>query len=124
MSVENVSIFTRYPRLKELCDFGKQNKLAHFFEGFERRILENPDEHTLKEYERVLACLDNDSWNELKNRVIQKTNLEELYGYSQIADCLNEAYGYEFLKEQGYLDIKFIPIPSSKGKTPDLCAEP
>jgi hypothetical protein len=56
--------------------------------------------------------------------VIQKTNFQEFYGYAQVSDCLNEAYGYEYLKEQGYLEIKFMPIPkkSNGDKTPDLCA--
>lgn len=127
MSTENDNLSTQYPRLIELCREGKQSNLASFFEKVENECcsLESLYANQLKEYERVLACLDEDAWTNMKNRVLSKSNgrADALYGYAQISDCLNEAYGYEFLKKQGYTDVKFIPEEQKQGtKTPELYA--
>lgn len=113
---------TKYRKLIDLCGAGKKTKLVSFYESFERRIMEMPDAYQIKEYERLLSLLDDKSWNDLKTKVLRNENVsaDAVYGYAFITDCLNEAYGYEYLKQQGYKDVSFIQETAIK--TPDLIA--
>lgn len=110
----------QYPRLFELCATAKKGT---FFdtEMSDRLKMYKEWADALGEYERVLTCLDNKSWEYFKQKLLNIRGKHELYGYAHITDCLNEAYGYEYLKKEEYSNIKFIE-PIQRKQTPDLRA--
>jgi hypothetical protein len=70
-------------------------------------------------YEEALSVLSNDSWEELKNKVIKLFRQNSLHrGKSQFFSQLNEAFAYKYLLESGFFDIRFIKEVITK--TPDL----
>ena len=89
--------------------------------------LNNPD--AIKEWkliEYALKQLDTIAWKDIKNRAAQYlSKWEETSGRgrTQLLNTLNEAWGYNYLKKIGCLEICFIPTSRIKGvETPDLKA--
>lgn len=70
--------------------------------------------------ERSLSSLDDDAWEDLKERVRPDLTKRSSKGrgWQQLFDTMNEARAYNYLKLRGYTNLRLIP--RSRKKTPDI----
>ncbi len=112
------------PRIYELRDQLKNPiSLDAYFQDFENSYASDPRKRKqFKDLESGLKKLDVDAWNHLKKKAaskLEKRNPKR--GWHSLFEALNEAKGYNYLKQLGCVDIKFIPKSDVKGqRTPDL----
>lgn len=112
-----------YPKIFELYSVINGKNTDNFFLELADKIEKDPDFDEFRKIEDNLSTLDSKAWEAFKDKVVQynmNMRKNDLCGYSQAIDCLNEVKGYIYLRECGYSNIEFIPESSSK--TPDLRA--
>ena len=112
------------PRVYELRDQIKEpDTPMAYFQDFENSLLQSPlkMEKFLK-LEKVLQRLDEDSWHFLKNEASEYLEKKiEWRGWEQFFNFINQAWGYNYLKDKGCSNIKFIHSSSKRGvESPDL----
>lgn len=114
-------------RVYELRDLIEDPSNPHaYFQSFEETIrTESSKRQVWLAREREFNRLDDDSWEFLKTEALPYlTSRDRLRGWSQLISMLNQARGYNFLVDQGYRNVRFIPRATAKSmETPDLEAE-
>lgn len=114
-----------FPRTFELRDqFNSQKSLNLFWRNLEISIQESVRKMAWRPYEAALQSLDEAAWEFLRKEVpiyLTKWDKKNARGQQQLIDLLNQARAYNFLKEIGCSDIRFIPRSKiNRIETPDL----
>lgn len=112
------------PRVHELIDLIADRSVpSAYFRDFDDSIRNEP---TKKEgwlaREKELQRLDHEAWNSLKREAYPYlTARDQTRGWEQLISILNQARAYNYLIDEGYSSVRFIPREQEKGrKTPDL----
>lgn len=112
------------PRIYELRDFLKNRRLSNtYFQDFDNSIAAEPVKlKFFRDIEADLQGLDDNAWAFLMKKVApcfeQNNNMR---GWQQAFDLLNEAKGYNYLISLCCQDVKFIPRSERRDqKTPDM----
>ncbi len=112
------------PRVYEIRDQIKEpDTPMAYFQDFENSLQQSRLKmEKFLDLEKVLQRLDEDSWNFLKNEASEYLEKKiEWRGWEQFFNFINQAWGYNYLKNKGCSNIKFIPISSKRGvESPDL----
>lgn len=110
-------------RLKELIQKVKTSgKDNGFFDKIEFDTINQPLAYKwYTTYELALQCLDSESWNILSAKAIEHFTKNATSQYD-FYNHLNEAFGYQYLIQQNYNNVKFLEENKSKKKksSPDL----
>jgi hypothetical protein len=118
------SLALRFPRLNELrtCICDPKNPDA-FFQNFDQSLRDCPQKRKqFSQLEAILETLDDDAWKDLKTEAVPYLTQRDLTrGWEQLLNILNQANGYNYLKQRGCSDVHFIARVPNK-KTPDLRA--
>lgn len=96
-----------------------------YFHNFDNSLRDEPLKmQAFLAVEKELKELDSTAWQSLKKEVsLYLATRDENRGWSQLFDLLDQAKAYNYLKDIGCRDIRFIPRSSNKNeKTPDLQA--
>lgn len=72
-------------------------------------------------YEQSLARLDTQTWEYVKQKLLQRTTKHPVRGWAQFYDTLAEVRGYCYLLDSGYTNVHFIPEVNN-ARTPDIGA--
>lgn len=112
------------PRVYELIDLieDRSNSRA-YFQDFEQTICSEPSKRQVWVSREVgFSRLDNKSWQFLKEEALPYLeSRDSLRGWAQLISILNQARGYNFLVDEGYSNVHFIPKSKTAGvETPDL----
>jgi hypothetical protein len=115
------------PRVYELMSLieDRCNPRA-YFQSFGETVRTEPSKRQAwLAWEREFSRLDQCSWDYLKAEALPYlTSRDGLRGWSQLIAILNQVRAYNFLVDEGCLNVRFIPRATTKGmETPDLEAE-
>lgn len=114
------------PRIYELRDLLPDPvPLGAYFQNLEESLARIPQKlKQFRDIERDLEGLDPEAWEALKSDL--KPLLAAKHptrGWQSLFDKLNEAKAYNYLKNAGCSDVRFIPRSKISGqRTPDLSA--
>lgn len=112
-------------RVYELLDLIQDpNQAGAYFKDFDNSIRDEPSKKRVwLEREQAWQKLAPDAWAFLKDKAQRYLTVKDSKGrgWQQLFDIINEAYAYNFLKDDGCSNIQFIP--SSPRRSPDLKAE-
>ncbi|MHB8267486.1 hypothetical protein [Bradyrhizobium sp.] len=115
------------PRVYELRDLIQYSSSPDaYFQNFEKSLSEIPPKlKQFRDIERDLQGLDAEAWAFLKSEVTPLLAARDSKrGWQLLFDKLNQAKAFNYLKEVGYLNIRFVPPSAVRGQqTPDLQAE-
>ena len=112
------------PRVYEIRDLIQDpNQADAYFKDFDNSIREPSKNRVWLEREQAWQKLDPDAWAFLKDKAQRYLTVKDSNGrgWQQLFDILNEAYAYNFLKDDGCSNVKFIQ--ESSLSSPDLKAE-
>ena len=113
------------PRVYELRELIQSaNQADAYFEDFDNSIRDEPcKKRVWLEREQAWQKLDPDAWTFLKDKAQRYLTVKNSNGrgWQQLFDILNEAYAYNFLKDDGCSNVQFIQ--ESSLSSPDLKAE-
>jgi hypothetical protein len=114
-----------FPRLYELRDQIKSpDNLNPFWKNLDATLQDPDKRRKCRPYETALQSLDSAAWEFLKeeaSKYLIKWDEKNARGQQQLIDILNQARGYNFLKERGCSNIRFIRRPKITSiETPDL----
>lgn len=70
-------------------------------------------------YEQSLERLDSQTWEAVKQKLLQRTIKHPVRGWSQFYDTLAEVRGYCYLLDAGYTNVHFVP-EANNTRTPDI----
>lgn len=93
----------------------------NYFAGFERRCRSEQATASYRQWDRLLGRLDEESRQDLFGRAapaVSRRNRGSGRHWSEMFVVLNEAKGYELLRNEGYATVQFVP--RSDEPTPDL----
>ena len=111
----------KFPRLAELCDeAGGAGNSASYFRGLAEKIRQCPLAGEYYEaLENELSQLTDQAWTQLRRKCVPYVCAPHRVRYwEQLFSVLNEAKGYVFLKQLGYVNIGFVA--EGTHPTPDL----
>ena len=72
-----------------------------------------------EQYEQSIERLDSQTWEYVKQRLLQRTNKHPIRGWAQFYDTLAEVRGYCYLLDKGYTSVHFI-LEVDNAQTPDI----
>jgi hypothetical protein len=116
---------SRFPKFYELYQLSEQSHPDNFFtNAFQRQFAHEPQlaEMSYWPLEKALERLDKEAWLQLVGKampwIIQKHPARQ---WSQLFNHFYEAFGYEWLAENGYTNIKFVERSDKRAqRTPEL----
>jgi hypothetical protein len=115
------------PRIFELRDLVQHSSSRDaYFQNFEKSLSEIPQKlQQFRDIERDLQGLDAEAWAFLKSEVAPLLAAKDpKRGWQLLFDKLNQAKAFNYLREAGYLNIRFVPPSAVRGQqTPDLQAD-
>jgi hypothetical protein len=115
------------PRVYELRDLIQYSSSPDaYFQNFEKSLSEIPPKlKQFRDIERDLQGLDAEAWAFLKSEVTPLLAARDpKRGWQLLFDKLNQAKAFKYLRDAGYLNIRFVPPSAVKGQqTPDLQAD-
>jgi hypothetical protein len=117
------------PRVYELIDLTNNlHEPCAYFHNFESSYRsETSKREAWQNREKQLQALDLNSWKDLKHKAssyLMKPDYAKGGWWHQLIETLNEARGYNYLKDIGCSSIKFIPSAIINGvEAPDLKGE-
>ncbi len=94
-----------------------------YFQDFDKSIRDEPSKKQVwLAREREFQRLDMDSWQFLKSEALPYlTTRDAMRGWEQLISILNQARAHNYLIDEGYVQVCFIPPSRIDGqKTPDL----
>jgi hypothetical protein len=114
-----------FPRLYELHDLSDQAHPDNYFTTvFQHHFAYAPDltQMSFGPLEKALQRLDKEAWKQLIGKALPfVTQKDPRRQWSQLFNHLYEAFGYEWLAEQGYTSIQFVARSDTQSKrTPEL----
>lgn len=115
------------PRVYELIDLIEDRSNPHaYFQDFEQTICsESLKRQVWTTRESEFSRLDKKSWQFLKQEALPYlASRDSVRGWAQLISILNQARGYNFLVDEGYHNVHYIPRSTKEGmETPDLEAD-
>jgi hypothetical protein len=115
------------PRVYELRDLVQYSSSPDaYFQNFEKSLSKIPPKlKQFRDIERDLQGLDAEAWAFLKGEVTPLLAAKDpKRGWQLLFDKLNQAKAFNYLKDAGYLNIRFVPPSAVRGQqTPDLQAD-
>src|SRR6266571_3991388 len=117
---------SNFPRLFDLYQRSKKDEPKNYFNFKELFPIALLGYEAYAQTEKRLARLDAESWEKLREKALDYVTVDDpLRRYQQLFNTLDEARGYVFLADQGYVEIEFIERKKGKqgkGQSPDLRA--
>lgn len=118
------------PKLFELYSKHSDDDPDNFFSGLPSRLGGGTQAVTFQyylRYEKCLGYISTSDWPYFTGKIGESCKNRQGGLWKQLHHRLNEAFGVEFLKNQGFCDVRFVPegVSTKKGcapKTPDLTA--
>jgi hypothetical protein len=115
------------PRVFELHDLVQPSSSPEaYFPDFEKSLSEiRPKLKQFRDIEHDLRGLDAEAWAFLKSEVAPLlASKDPKRGWQSLFDKLNQAKAFNYLKNAGYANVRFVPPSSAKRQqTPDLEAD-
>lgn len=112
------------PRIHELIELIDDRSMpSAYFRNFDDSIRDEPTKKKAwVARESELQRLDGEAWKSLKLEARPYlTTRDPIRGWEQLISILNQARAYNYLLDEGYSSIRFIPRkPGKARKTPDL----
>jgi hypothetical protein len=114
-----------FPRFYELHELSEQSHPDNYFTSvFQHHFAYDPNltQMSFGPLERALERLDKEAWGQLIGKALPfVTQKDPRRQWSQLFNHLYEAFGYEWLVEQGYKSIEFVARSDKKSeRTPEL----
>jgi len=111
-----------YPRLFELFESSDRECNDNYFSHMNDEKTRKYGKASYMKWENILSQLDSVAFKHLVSKSKRNVTVCHKYrGWEQLFNCLNEAIGYIYLKEQEYNEIDFID--ESNEERPDLFAK-
>lgn len=106
-----------FERILEFCETEEELQDEDIRSRLPRSLQEAPERY--KPYEESLQKLDADTWKYVKERLLERIRRHPLRGWAQFYETLAEVRGYNYLSDNGYQDVNFIPETNNM-RTPDV----
>ena len=107
-----------FKRLLEFCATADENTAQNDIRKHLPKGLQQAPQ-AFKPYEESLQKLDTQIWEQVKQKLLQRTIKDDIRGWAQFYDTLAEVRGYCFLQDSGYTNVHFIPEVNNT-RTPDI----
>ncbi|MBN1972783.1 MAG: hypothetical protein JW787_04045 [Sedimentisphaerales bacterium] len=114
-----------FPHLYQIFKLSDISHPDNFFAGMDSERKSQLAMESYRKWENRLSRLSVDAFNDLSVRASQcvtKRDKKNNRHWSTLFEVLNEAKGYEFLLDEGYNVVRFIPT-QKKEVTPDIWAK-
>jgi len=114
-----------FPHLYQIYKLSDINHPDNYFSHMDSECKSSLAVESYRKWQSRLSRLSEDSFIDLSVRVaprVTNRDKERNRYWSALFEILNEAKGYEFLLDEGYSNIRFIP-PQKNEKTPDIWAQ-
>lgn len=107
-----------FKRLLEFCATADESTAQNDIRKHLPRGLQQAPQ-AFEPYEESLQRLDVQTWEQVKQKLLQRTIKNDVRGWTQFYDTLAEVRGYCFLLDSGCTNVHFIPEVNNV-RTPDI----
>jgi hypothetical protein len=116
-----MTIYVDLPRLSELVGEIEQSVGFNPWPDYWQKLEEHPNVKVkFDELEHYLGKLEQKDWKLFKQKILPRFKSKQSdRGWQQAFDLVSEAIAYSVLKDQGFVDLEFVP-ESTNHRTPDI----